>query len=124
MGKEKANVGYLKIHEDLEYQSNLGKAVEGKTGNRVPGEVYAGVPGTCASYVTQMELDLSILDVIRLMTLGLLLYSLSKILPEYDEERIYPSDLKKFFTWYNLLIKLNPEMDFKVEEKGDIIRDC
>ena len=44
--------------------------------------------------------------------------SLSKILPEYDEERIYPSDLKKFFTWYNLLIKLNPEMDFKVEEKG------
>jgi hypothetical protein len=26
-----------------------------------------------------------------------------KVLPEYDQERVYESDLKKFFQWYNLL---------------------
>ena len=27
------------------------------------------------------------------------------ILPDYDEERVYPSDIKKLFQWYNLLLK-------------------
>ncbi|WP_147677508.1 DUF5606 family protein [Algibacter pacificus] len=29
------------------------------------------------------------------------------ILPEYDEERVYPSDIKKVLQWYNLLVKNN-----------------
>ena len=29
----------------------------------------------------------------------------SEILPDYDEERVYPSDIKKLFQWYNLLLK-------------------
>jgi uncharacterized protein YdaT len=28
-----------------------------------------------------------------------------EILPNYDQERVYPSDLKKIFQWYNLLLK-------------------
>lgn len=28
---------------------------------------------------------------------------LSEILPNYDQERVYPSDIKKLFQWYNLL---------------------
>jgi hypothetical protein len=28
-----------------------------------------------------------------------------EILPNYDQERVYPSDLKKIFHWYNLLLK-------------------
>jgi len=28
----------------------------------------------------------------------------SEILPEYDEDRVYPSDIKKVIQWYNLLI--------------------
>ncbi len=35
-----------------------------------------------------------------------------EILPNYDQERVYPSDLKKLFQWYNLLLKtgsLKPE---------------
>jgi len=35
-----------------------------------------------------------------------------EILPNYDQERVYPSDLKKLFQWYNLLLKtgsLTPE---------------
>ncbi len=27
------------------------------------------------------------------------------ILPDYDEERVYPSDIKKLFQWYNLVLK-------------------
>jgi hypothetical protein len=27
----------------------------------------------------------------------------SEILPEYDSERVYPSDIKKILSWYNLL---------------------
>ena len=45
-----------------------------------------------------------------------------EILPNYDQERVYPSDLKKLFQWYNLLLKtgsLTPEAaesDEKVEK--------
>lgn len=30
-----------------------------------------------------------------------------EILPEYDEDRVYPSDIKKVIQWYNLLISKN-----------------
>lgn len=30
---------------------------------------------------------------------------LKEILPNYDQERVYPSDIKKIFQWYNLLHK-------------------
>ncbi len=28
----------------------------------------------------------------------------AEILPDYDRDRVYPSDIKKLFTWYNLLL--------------------
>jgi hypothetical protein len=28
-----------------------------------------------------------------------------EILPDYDEDRVYPSDIKKIVQWYNLLLK-------------------
>jgi hypothetical protein len=31
--------------------------------------------------------------------------ALGDVLPNYDEERVYPSDIKKIFQWYNLLHK-------------------
>ena len=37
---------------------------------------------------------------------------LLEILPDYDEERVYSSDIKKLFQWYNMLLKygvLKPE---------------
>ena len=30
-----------------------------------------------------------------------------EILPDYDRERVYASDIKKIYTWYNLLLSLN-----------------
>lgn len=28
----------------------------------------------------------------------------AEILPDYDRDRVYPSDIKKLFTWYNILL--------------------
>jgi hypothetical protein len=35
------------------------------------------------------------------------------VLPDYDEERVYPSDIKKIVQWYNLLTK-NGIKDFSI----------
>ncbi len=32
------------------------------------------------------------------------------ILPDYDEERVYVSDIKKMVIWYNVLVKEAPEL--------------
>ena len=38
------------------------------------------------------------------------------VLPDYDEDRVYASDIKKIIQWYNLLQK-HDMMDFEVEEE-------
>ncbi|MDX1544455.1 MAG: DUF5606 domain-containing protein [Christiangramia sp.] len=42
----------------------------------------------------------------------------SEILPDYDEDRVYASDMKKIIQWYNILIK-NGFNDFSKEEKEE-----
>lgn len=42
------------------------------------------------------------------------------ILPDYDKERVYPTDIKKLFTWYNILIE-NGYTKFTEEEKAEEI---
>jgi hypothetical protein len=39
---------------------------------------------------------------------------MAEILPEYDRERVYPSDIRKLITWYNILI--NSKITTFVEE--------
>ncbi|MDR3338648.1 MAG: DUF5606 domain-containing protein [Candidatus Symbiothrix sp.] len=41
----------------------------------------------------------------------------AEVLPDFDKERVYPSDIKKMMNWYNLLIQ-NDLTDF--EEKEDL----
>lgn len=41
-----------------------------------------------------------------------------EILPEFDQERVYPNDIKKVINWYNLLIK-SGVTSFKEEEKEE-----
>lgn len=40
------------------------------------------------------------------------------ILPEFDRERVYTTDIKKLFSWYNLMIA-NGVTDFKKEEAAE-----
>jgi hypothetical protein len=48
---------------------------------------------------------------------------LEKILPNYDKERVYKSDLRKIFQWYNILtkagIKIKDEAEKAVSTDGD-----
>ncbi len=47
---------------------------------------------------------------------------MEEILPEYDKERVYVSDMKKLVQWYNLLHKLDllkPDDESKDEEKEE-----
>lgn len=45
-----------------------------------------------------------------------------EVLPDYDENRVYKSDLKKLFQWYNILLKngfleAEPETEDATEEE-------
>lgn len=40
-----------------------------------------------------------------------------EILPDFDKERVYPTDIKKMINWYNTLIDAN--IDFETVEKQD-----
>lgn len=42
----------------------------------------------------------------------------AEIIPDYDRERVYASDIKKIFTWYNLLVNkgvVSKDMEMKNE---------
>ena len=41
-----------------------------------------------------------------------------EILPDYDEDRVYPSDIKKVLQWYNMLVK-NNLTDFSEPKKKE-----
>jgi len=43
---------------------------------------------------------------------------LEEILPDYDRERVYTSDIKKIVMWYNLLVE-KEMMDFSDEEEEE-----
>lgn len=39
------------------------------------------------------------------------------VVPDFDEERVYPSDIKKVIAWYNLLLE-KEMLDFEEEKEG------
>ena len=41
------------------------------------------------------------------------------IAPDYDTERVYVSDMKKLVSWYNLLLKIAPEVLQEVDEENE-----
>lgn len=43
---------------------------------------------------------------------------MGEILPNFDRDRVYPGDVKKLISWYNLMLE-NGITDFSVEEKSD-----
>ncbi len=44
------------------------------------------------------------------------------VLPNYDKEKVYASDIKKIVNWYNLLIE--NEIDFETENKEEKATDA
>jgi len=44
---------------------------------------------------------------------------MKSVLPEFDEHRVYVSDIKKLIKWYDILLKEAPEVLKKAETKAD-----
>ncbi|MDR1516772.1 MAG: DUF5606 domain-containing protein [Dysgonamonadaceae bacterium] len=42
---------------------------------------------------------------------------MQEVLPDYDKDRVYASDIKKLINWYNILI--DSKIDFENEEKAE-----
>ena len=42
---------------------------------------------------------------------------LGEVLPDFDRDRVYGSDIKKLFSWYNLLVA-NGIVDFLAKEEA------
>jgi hypothetical protein len=50
----------------------------------------------------------------------------SEVLPEYDPERVYPSDIKKILNWYNLLqakAMVSKEVPVAAESTSEIVSE-
>lgn len=47
--------------------------------------------------------DGKVIDIKTLMAEGKLRDEFAEVLPDFDRERVYDNDIKKLFTWYNLL---------------------
>lgn len=47
---------------------------------------------------------------------------MSKVLPNYDRERVYPSDIKKLIQWYNILVE-NGITDFDSVQQEEVQQD-
>lgn len=43
---------------------------------------------------------------------------LEEVLPNFDRDRVYPSDIKKLISWYNLLVK-SGMTDFEKEQPAE-----
>lgn len=69
------------------------------------------------------------IDVKEVVENGKLRDTFREILPDFDEERVHDSDIKKLFSWYNILVasgmtsfsddKEEEEADEKAEEKKE-----
>ena len=44
-----------------------------------------------------------------------------EIVPDFDRERVYPTDIKKLIQWYNILIETG-NTDFSVKEEAEEIK--
>jgi hypothetical protein len=44
--------------------------------------------------------------------------AMKKILPDYDEERVYESDIRKLLSWYNIL-QAKDMLDFAEPEASE-----
>ena len=43
---------------------------------------------------------------------------MAEVLPDFDRERVYPSDIKKLISWYNILINAGIT-DFTPQENAE-----
>ena len=61
--------------------------------------------------------DAKPVDVKAMQAAGTLRDEFAKVLPDYDRDRVYDGDIRKFFSWYNLLLQAGITDFVAAEEK-------
>lgn len=61
--------------------------------------------------------DAKPVDVKAMQAAGALRDEFAKVLPDYDRDRVYDGDIRKFFSWYNLLLQAGITDFVAAEEK-------
>ena len=59
------------------------------------------------------------IDIKKLVEEGKLRSTFGEILPDFDSDRVHDSDIKKLFSWYNLLVKAGYDKFTREEKKED-----
>ena len=63
------------------------------------------------------------LDVKQLQKDGKLREVFAEVLPDFDRERVYDNDIKKLFTWYNILVESGMDKFAAKEEEAEAAED-
>lgn len=50
---------------------------------------------------------------------GTLTEAFAEVVPDYDRDRVYPSDIRKMFTWYNALVNAGFTTFVKEEKEAE-----
>ena len=96
-----------------------------QTGKRQPAYAHEKIIslGDIAIFTDEEDVPLSeVLNAIKekengaKVTLDIKKAYLAEVLPNFDRERVYPTDIKKLISWYNLLVETG-NTDFVEEEK-------
>ena len=104
----------------ISYGKNMVIVEELATGRRLPAHARDRIVslGDISIYTTEQEVPLAeilqtifqkedgaVLDMANLKTDGQLDAFFKEVLPNYDEARVYKTDIKKIIKWYNLLVE-------------------
>lgn len=83
------------IHNTQKVSALTDISIYGLSDDKPLGEIYEGLYKVEGG--KQTAVDLKDVDKLR--------EKLEEVYPEFDRDRVYASDLKKLFKWYNLLVK-------------------
>lgn len=62
--------------------------------------------------------DFKPVDIKAMQAQGIMRDEFAKVLPDFDRDRVYDGDIRKFFSWYNLLLQAG-FTTFKATEAED-----
>lgn len=62
--------------------------------------------------------DFKPVDIKAMQAQGIMRDEFAKVLPDFDRDRVYDGDIRKFFSWYNLLLQAG-FTTFKATETED-----
>lgn len=97
------------IHSTHKVSALSDISIYGLSEDKPLGEIYEGL----FELQNGNPVDIDLKDVAALRE------KLLEVFSEYDEDRVYSSDLKKLFKWYNLLVKCDMFTADKSDNKED-----